>query len=94
MIQGGIRGAPAVEDPILRVVAAAAAVGGATAVVVAAAEAGARAEVQRLNLRVDRLQNLHRDLLALAPALSQGHCLRGGMLRFFFNVYAKYPTKT
>lgn len=93
MIQGGIRGAPAVEDPILRVVAAAAAVGGATAVVVAAAEAGARAEVQRLNLRVDRLQNLHRDLLALAHALSQGHCLREGMLRFFFNVYAKYPTK-
>jgi len=71
MIQGGIRGAPAVEDPILR----AAAVDGVPAVVVAAAEAGARAEVQRLNLCVDRLQNLHRDLLALAPALSRGHCL-------------------
>jgi len=49
MIQGGIRGAPAVEDPILR----AAAVDGVPAVVVAAAEAGARAEVQRLNLRVE-----------------------------------------
>lgn len=88
MIQGGIRGAPAVEDPILRAAVVVAAGGGA----LAAVEAGARAEVQRLNLRADHLQNLHRDLLTLAPALSQGHCLHGGMLSFFFNVYAKYPT--
>lgn len=85
MIQGGIQGALAVEDPILRAEAAAVV----AAVGVAAAEAGARAGVQRLNLRVDRLQNLHRDLLAPAPALSQGHLLREGMLRFFFYVYAK-----
>ncbi|KAL0730514.1 hypothetical protein Bca4012_026607 [Brassica carinata] len=46
---------------------------------VAAAEAGAG--VQTLNLRVDRLQNQHRDLLA--PALSQGHHLREeGMFHF------------
>ncbi|KAH0938866.1 hypothetical protein HID58_006327 [Brassica napus] len=68
MIQGGIREAPAVEDLILR----AAAVGGAT--VVAAAEAGAGAGAQRLNLRVDRLQNLRQD--PLVPAQSQGHHLR------------------
>lgn len=56
MIQGGIREALAVEDLILRAVAVVAAVGGAT--VVAAAEAGAGAGAQRLNLPVDRLQNL------------------------------------
>lgn len=74
MIQGGIREALAVEDLILR----AAAVGGAT--VVAAAEA--RAGAQRLNLRVDRLQNLRQD--PLVPAQSQGHHLREGMFRFLF----------
>lgn len=91
MIQGGIQGALVVEDPILRAAAVAvvAAVGGATAVVVAAAEAGARAGVQRLKLRVDHLQNLHQDLPAPAPALSQGPCLLEGMLSFFFYVYAK-----
>lgn len=66
MIQGGIRGALAVEDLILKAAA------------VAAAEAGAG--VQRLNLPVDRLQNQHRDLLA--PALSQGHHLPEGMFHF------------
>lgn len=68
MIQGGIREAPAVEDLILRAAA------------VAAAEAGAGA--QRLNLRVDRLQNLRQD--PLVPAQSQGHHLREGMFRFLF----------
>ena len=75
MIQGGTREALAVEDLILRaaVVAVVAAVEGATAAVLAAAEAGA----QRLNLRVGRLQNQHRDLPA--PALSQGHHLQEDM---------------
>lgn len=77
MIQGGIRKAPAVEDLILKAVAVVAAVGGAT--VVAAAEAGA----QRLNLPVDRLQNLRQD--PLVPAQSQGHHLREGMFRFLFS---------
>lgn len=79
MTQGGTREALAVEDLILKaaVVAVVAAVGGATAAVLAAAGAGAGA--QRLNLRVGRLQNQHRDLLA--PALSQGHHLQEGMFR-------------
>lgn len=63
MIQGGIRGALAVEDPILRAEAVAG--------VAAAAEAGAGA--QRVNRRVDLLENPHRDLLALS--LSRGHHL-------------------
>lgn len=81
MIQAGIRGALAVEDRILRAEAEAvvAAVGG------AAAEAGAGA--QRVNLRVDPLENPHRDLLALA--LSRGHHLLEGMFHFLFYVYAK-----
>lgn len=81
MIQGGIRKAPAVEDLILKAVAVVAAVGGAT--VVAAAEAGAGAGAQRLNLPVDRLQNLRLD--PLVPAQSQGHHLREGMFRFLFS---------
>lgn len=76
MIRGRTREALAVEDLILRAVVAA--VGVATAAVLAAAEAGAG--VQRLNLRVGRLQNQHRDLLV--PALSQGHHLQEGNVSF------------
>lgn len=83
MIQGGIRKAPAVEDLILKAVAVVAAVGGATVVAAAEAGAGAGAGAQRLNLPVDRLQNLRLD--PLVPAQSQGHHLREGMFRFLFS---------
>ena len=76
MIRGRTREALAVEDLILRAAAVVAAVGVATAAVLAEAGAG----VQRLNLRVGRLQNQHRDLLV--PALSQGHHLQEGNISF------------